>query len=285
MRPSLVGSLAAVLLALAPAPAAAEPLELFNNRLFLPVTVNGKAALGLLDSGAEMTVLDDDFAGRLGVAATGGATARGSGAETMEARFVESVVIEAVGASLAQPAAVLDLGEVSQRLIGRPIDLILGRELFDRHRLRIDIEAGTIDRIEDNVQPVGTRLAVGEHRGIPTFAVSIESQAPVQAAFDLGNGSEVLIGRNYAERIGLTAPERIVERRAGGGLGGPVERDIVMLRNLRIAGSEYRDVPAAIDAGESAADLNIGTSILRDFIITTDFAGGAVWLQPRNGRQ
>jgi hypothetical protein len=41
-------------------------------------------------------------------------------------------------------------------------------------------------------------------------------------------------------------------------------------------------VPAGIDAGESAADLNVETSILRDFIITTDFAGGAVRLEPRN---
>ena len=61
-------------------------------------------------------------------------------------------------------------------------------------------------------------------------------------------------------------------------------RDIVVLRNLLLAGREYRDVRAAIDPGETASDLNIGTSILRDFIITTDFAGGAIWLEPRETR-
>ena len=54
-----------------------------------------------------------------------------------------------------------------------------------------------------------------------------------------------------------------------------------MPRNLVIAGREYRDVQAAIDPGETAPDLDVGTSMLRDFIITTDFAGGAIWLEPR----
>ena len=37
----------------------------------------------------------------------------------------------------------------------------------------------------------------------------------------------------------------------------------------------------AIDPGETASDLNIGTSILRHFVFTTDFPGQAVWLEPR----
>ena len=55
----------------------------------------------------------------------------------------------------------------------------------------------------------------------------------------------------------------------------------MVLRNLRVAGREFRDVPAAIDPGETASDLNIGTSILRHFIITTDFPNRTVWLEPR----
>jgi len=36
-----------------------------------------------------------------------------------------------------------------------------------------------------------------------------------------------------------------------------------------------------IDAQPSAADLNVGISVLRHFLITTDFAAHAVWLEPR----
>jgi len=262
------------------APAPAETLEMTNNRLFLTVTVNGERTMALLDSGAEMTILDDDFAERLGLEAVGSATAHGSGAETMRARFAENVAVEAAGVAFATRVGILDLGEVSRRLLGRDVTMLLGRDLFDRARLRIDILRGTIE-IAGAAPPPGVRLPLSSHRGIPAIPASIEGEAPVQAVFDLGNGSGVMVGQAYAERIGLAAPERIVERRAGGGLGGARERDIVVLRNLVVAGREYRDVRAAIDPGETASDLNIGTSILRDFIITTDFAGGAIWLEPR----
>lgn len=271
--------LAALALLLVAAPVMAAPLETFNNRLFVAVTVNDQPATALLDSAAEMTILDDDVADRLGLAATGSATVHGSGAETMEARFADHVRLAAAGTGFEARVGILDLGEVSSRLIGRPVDLLLGRELFDTARLRIDIAGGTIDVAPS--PPGGTPLPLGEHRGVPTVPAAVEGHEPVQAVFDLGNGSEVLIGRAYAERIGLTAPGRIVERRSGGGLGGAQERDIVVLATLTVGGQTFRDVRAAIDPGETASDLNLGTSILRHFLITTDFAGHAVWLEPR----
>jgi hypothetical protein len=79
----------------------------------------------------------------------------------MEARFAEHVAIEATGLRLEQTVAILDLGEVSQRLVGRDVDLVFGRELFDHARLRLDIGAGTIERLTDDATPRGERLAVG----------------------------------------------------------------------------------------------------------------------------
>lgn len=278
-----LAALALAACATAPSEPAVEPgLEIVNNRLFVPALVNGQSTSALLDSGAEMTIVDDDFARRLGLLTAGSATAHGSGEARMEASFAEDVDIGISGVQLRGiRVAVLDLGEVSRRLLGRNVDVILGRELFETGRLLIDIEGGILTALGGNAPPPGRWMQVREHRGVPTVTVEVEDQPPVQAAFDLGNGSEVLVGRAYAERIGLTAPGRIVERRSGGGLGGALERDIVVLRNLRIAGREFRDVPAAIDPGETASDVNIGTSILRRFVITTDFPQRAVWLEPR----
>ena len=257
-------------------------LEIVNNRLFVPTLVNGLATEALLDSAAEMTILDDDFARRLSLVATGTATAHGSGEAAMEARFVDNVDIGMGGIQLrGARVAVLDLGEMSRRLAGRRVDLIVGRDLFDAGRLRVDIEGRMVTALAPGEAVSGEQLPLGNHRGLPTIPASVEDHEPVQAVFDTGNGSEVLIGHDYAERIGLTSPERIVERRSGGGLGGALERDIVVLRNLRVAGREFHDVRAAIDPGETASDLNIGTSILREFVITTDFPGQAVWLEPR----
>ena len=266
--------------ALLPASVArAVPVEMVNDRPFVAITVNGHALTALLDTAAEMTLIDDDAAQRLGLAVTGAATAHGSGAATMEARFADHVAIEAAGVSLELRAGILDLGEVSGRLLGRPVDMLLGRDLFDNARLRLDYAAGTLTLAEG--EPRGVRLPLGEHRGTPTIPAAVEGHAPVQTVLDTGNGTELLVGRAYAERIGLTAPGRIVERSQGGGLGGARTRDIVILRTFTIAGRTFTNVRAAIDPGATASDLNIGTSILRHFILTTDFAGHQVWLEPR----
>jgi hypothetical protein len=103
----------------------------------------------------------------------------------------------------------------------------------------------------------------------------------VPAEFDLGNGSEVLVGKAYAERIGLLAPGRIVGRGEGGGIGGKRNRDIVVLKTLEVGGRTFENVRAAIDDTATAADVNIGTSILRRFLITTDYPQHALWLAPR----
>lgn len=263
-----------------PAPREAR-LERFNNRLFIAAAINGRPVTALLDSGAEMTVLDDGFAARLRLPLTGGATAQGSGAEAMQARFAENLTISSAGITLAgRTAAVMDLGEVSTRLLGRNVDVILGRDLFDAARLRIDLQAATLRQAPRDREPVGVRLPLTAERGIETFPAMVEGH-PAATVFDLGNGSEVMIGRAFAERIGAAGPGRIVERRSGGGLGGARQRDIVHLRSLTVAGRTFRNVPAAIDDSPTAAELNVGTSILGRYLITTDFPQRTLWLEPR----
>ena len=282
--------LALAALALAGCAAFGEPMEpgdgpgveIVDNRLFVPTSVNGTIVMALLDSAAEMTIVDDDLSRRLGLVTGGSAAAHGSGAAQLEATFAENVDIGMGGVQLRGiRVAVLDLGEVSQRLVGRPLDIILGREVFDAAPLFIDIEDRAVTALSPGEARRGLRLPLGEHRGIPTIPAEVEGHGPVAAVFDIGNGSEVMIGRAFAERIGLTAPGRIVERSSGGGLGGARERNIVVLRSLVVAGREFHDVRAAIDPGATASDLNLGTSILRHFVITTDFPERAIWLEPR----
>lgn len=274
MKP-LVAALAALLLTSA---AGAEPFELFNHRLYVPATVNGESVAALLDSGAEMTVLDDDFAERLGLRLESAPDVKGTGG-TSSAQFTSDAVVTAAGLALPPgTAVVIDLEGITS-LAGRPVDLIVGREFFDAGPVRIDFKSGEIARLSGEESMTGERLALTTHKGIETFPVIVEGNAPVQADFDLGNGSEVLVGRAYAERIGLTAPERVIGRKTGGGIGGTVERDVVMLKTLRIGDTIFDNVVATVDPTENAADLNIGTRILKNFRITVDYPQRALWLE------
>ena len=261
---------------------ASATLIVRGDRLFIPARLNGiETRDALLDSGAELSLVDQAFAQQAGLVTAGTETARGTGGEE-EVTFAQGVTIEAVGIRLEnRPVAVLDLGDIATRLVGSPVTMIVGRELFDAARLAIDIENGTIAVVGRDQEPVGLQLTMDTHNALQTIPVAVEGGAPVQAEFDLGNGSEVLIGAAYAERAGLLAPDRIVGQKSGGGIGGEVERDLVVLAELEVAGVSFRDVPAAIDRTDNAGDVNVGVRILRNFGITVDFAENAVWLEPR----
>jgi predicted aspartyl protease len=262
--------------AAAPAPS----ITVEGDRLFVDARVNSVATVALLDSAAEISVIDKTWAEAIGLKIAGAGTAKGTGGE-VEASFAEGVSIESLGVKLDELAiAVLDLSDISTRLIGRNVSFILGREIFDAERLAIDIEARSIARVDRAAQPDGVKLALNTHRGIETFDIRANG-VPARAEFDLGNGGAVLIGADFARKLGLLDNAGQPPSRTGGGVSGAVERKIVRLANLEIAGEDFSEVEAEVDETENAGELNIGVNLLRKFRITTDFADRAVWLEPR----
>jgi hypothetical protein len=243
--------------------------------------VNGVAVEALLDSAAEMSFIDPGLAQRLGLSAGAAVAAQGSGAAAVDAGLVSGVRLEAFGLTLPeQTLAVTGLADVGTRLLHRRIDMILGREVFDAARLEIDIAHHRLRVLSAGREPRGVRLALTTQRGIETLSVRLEDGPPLQAALDLGNGSQVLVAAALAARLNLLHDGRPVRSASGGGLGGAQQRQLITLRTLEVAGCTFTAVPAAIDVQRSATDLNIGVSILRHFRITTDFAAHLVWLEP-----
>jgi predicted aspartyl protease len=267
-----------------PADSQSFPLTLeHGSRLSVAAKINGHPAKALLDSAAEATIIDREWAKQLRLAQGTAVSGQGSGNASFEAHLVNGVTLETLGLRLAgQTVAIADLSDVGRRLLHHRVDVILGREIFDAARLSVDIEGGHISAIARNQEPRGTRLELITEHGIETVSVRVESNEPVRATFDLGNGSHVLISAAYAKRMGLLSDGRKISSERGGGLGGETERQVFRLRTLEIAGIEFADVEAAMDNNESASDVNVGVSVLRHFRITTDFNQHAVWLDPRN---
>lgn len=256
--------------------ASAEPLMVDHHRLFIRGEVNGVATEALLDSGAESSIIDPALAREAGIGSGTKVEVKGSGGAAA-ASVVSGVTIRALGLTLrGREVAVLDLGEVSARLIKRPTRAIFGRELFDAARLRIDIDGGTIAVLRKVKRPDGRRLALTGHAGIESAPVRVNG-AVAAADFDLGNGNQVLVSKALAARLHLSPAGEA----AGGGIGGAISRKQVRIDRLTVGGRTFRDVVAAIDPLDNAGEVNIGTSILRHFIVTTDFAGRAIYLAPK----
>lgn len=255
------------------ASALAEPLKVYNGRLFISAKVNGVPTEALLDSGAEGTIIDPVLAKRAKLPEGTPQIIKGSSGSE-HAHIVEGVTISALGFEMHPEAiVVLDLTNLSRRLIKRPTQAIVGRELFDAARLRIDIAGGRIAAVDRTSTPAGKRLDLTAHAGIEGIPVRANGAA-AQAEFDLGNGSGVMISRELAKKLKL----KIRGKKAGGGIGGAIARDYVRLKSLEVAGKRFHDLDATIDDQPSHDDMNIGTAILRHFLITTDFKDRAVWL-------
>ena len=252
-----------------------------GERLLLATQVNGHAVEALLDSAAEASFLDREFARKIGLAGSEVVTAKGSGEKNFTVPLAKGVTLSAAGLVLRdQTVALTDLSDVGRRLLGHPLDMILGRELFDAARLRIDIGRRELEVLDDRAEPPGSRLELKTVNGIEVFPVRVEGEQ-VLAALDLGNGSNVLVSGDYAKRRGLLTDGRTVSEDKGGGLGGETKLSVIALKSLEIAGLTLTDVAASVDKGDSATDLNVGISVLRHFVITTDFREHALWLQRR----
>ncbi len=260
---------------------AATRMIVRNSRLFIPARINGHAVEALLDSAAELTLLDRSFARRIGLIGGADVAAKGSGAHSVAAQMLDDVTMAAPGmAARKAAAAVVDLTDVSRRLNGAPIDVILGRDYFDHVRLEIDIAARTLRPLANGEQAKGEMFPLTTAFGVETMAVVAEGQ-PAQATVDLGNGNDPLISPAFAARIGALTDGRAVSENRGGGIGGEAARQQFILKSLAVGGKTFVEMPVVVDAGENATDLNLGTSIFRHFLITTDFAGHRLWLLPR----
>jgi hypothetical protein len=259
--------------------ASAGELKLHANRVYVPVTINGLQTEALLDSAAEATFIDSKLATQLGLAAEGGETAKGSGGST-QVQFANNVNIEAAGVSLPNmTVALMDMSALS-KLVQTDLKIILGREFFDAGRVLIDIAGGKIQKLEPSVEPAGVKLPLTSARGIEHFPCTVEGIA-TGCDIDLGNGSEVLIGKAFAVEHNLNGPERIVEKKQGGGIGGSIVRDIIVMPTLEIAGIKFENVRGAIDPQPTAGAVNVGTSVLRSFVLVIDYPQSAVWFSPK----
>ena len=252
------------------------PLIRRSDRLFIQAKVNGLPVEALLDSAAETSVADPAFAARARLGKGQEAVARGTGAGHENAELVPHVRIEAAGLTIKDAnVAVIDLSDISKRLIGRPLDFILGHELFDAGQLVIDIGEGWLRPAAAGETIGGVRLPLVESRGNELMPVQIEGH-DVQATFDLGDGSGVLVSEGFADAH--LSDGRATGMKSGGGIGGAHDRKTLILKSLRIGGRVFTDVPASIDDSDTAADANIGVSLLGQFKILSDYPGRAVWL-------
>jgi hypothetical protein len=121
-------------------------------------TINGKAGVFVLDTGANLSVIDSDHAGHFGLGAAkgrpGGATGLG-GANAARQVSIESLSLGTV--PVRQRRMVLtDLGAIGDALAplaGGAVHGLIGQDVLKEHRAVIDVERPLLYLIEKDEDP------------------------------------------------------------------------------------------------------------------------------------
>lgn len=130
------------------------PFDIRNQHVWLRGRVNGSDSVWIvLDSGAASSVLDDALARSLSLRVSGEHEARGAGG-TQRSHTVENVTIELAGLSLhRRNMDSIDLGALGALQGGRPMQAILGYELFQSCVVRFNYDAGVLMYGTPGVRP------------------------------------------------------------------------------------------------------------------------------------
>ncbi len=276
--------IAAPVVAIVPGAPADIPFELYRgNRIVLAGTVDGTATEMLLDSGAGVTTIDRDFAKAIGLKKGMAIQALGSGG-TQSAELVQDVTLEAGNLRLSGvTVAVIDLDSV-EKAIGRPIPVILGRELFMNSVVGFDFQRQrmSLSPSASFTAPAGaTEVALKRDGTLHYVPISVDGLPPVEAALDLGNGGAVSLSSEYRKaQPKLEALPYAIG--LAGGVGGVHEIKRVTLPRLEMAGFVFNNVPAdlgAVAKGPYAGRANAGIQLFKPFQLTLDLGHDRLWLK------
>lgn len=253
------------------------PLE---RQLVFPIAINGQAAEAWLDSGAGATVVDAAFARRIGLQLGAPIQAHGVTGAVADVRLAQAD-LSAGGLSMpGRRVVVMDLSAV-QRMVGRPVQVLLGRDVFDTAVADIDFQARRIALIphEDFVAPGDPSVPLkpsGDLRSVPISVAGV----PMEAILDLGNAGGLLIDQSFAEHYGLL-DGRKQSTTLGVGADGAREELQTSADRVVLAGVTLDGVPmTAAPNLSSKAPANIGLQVLSRFHLVIDFAGDRIWMTP-----
>lgn len=254
-----------------------------ERQILFPITINGQPAEAWLDSGSSATVIDAGFAARMGLSLGQALQAEGVAGRVPGVRLARADLQLGDLALPGRTVAVMDLTAVG-RVVPRPIQVILGRDIFDEMVVDIDFQANKIAFLERaSFRPPATdALPLTPTGNLRSFAVKIGG-VPTPAILDLGNSGALLVDRGWVDEHGLLKG-RPSSTLLSVGADGPRESVITSLDDVQVGGVNFLAVPANVTADLAArAPANVGLALLSRFHVTIDFAGARLWLQPYPG--
>lgn len=267
-----------------------------QHGLFVQARINHSPLLWfLVDSAAGLPwILDSRRATQLGLAVDGSEPAWGTGLEPFEITYARGTTIELGGFELKDQVVATTPLDSLQRYADRPLDGILGYELFNQFVVEIEYSSGTITLHDPSAYQYsgpGRSVPVAmennhfyAHTRLTLWGETVEGKFLV----DTGAGEiAAALTRPFVDAHKLlNLPRRRIPSRLHAGLGGTtlsltgraemVQIGHVLLRDVLVDLS--RDSTGLL--ASSRFDGVIGGELLRRFKIIFDSARGRIVFEP-----
>ncbi len=267
-----------------------EALEVATgDTLIVPTEVGGSPVQALLDSGSGATIVSAQLAAKLGMDTGDQRMISGLSAKA-RVQLVRDVEVLLAHETRRLPFAVVaDLGAASAAF-GRPIDMLLGADMFTGSCIALDFANKRIAVAKSGAFLAGPdwrSAAIGRGTKQELFIrASVAGLAPVPLMLDLGSSTALMLSTAYARDQGLLNG-RSVSTAALGGVDGVKTNDILTTSSIKIEGLAVSDIPTIgmRDWLLTSTVGNIGLPLIAQFDVVFDVTAGVVWLRPLDPRQ
>jgi outer membrane lipoprotein-sorting protein len=259
------------------------PFQFIEKHIYLMVNIAGKERLWVLDSGADVTVIDATFAKEAGIKVEGSMKGQGAG-QLVDVSFADLPPFTLPGLEFdKQKAAVIDIMPLLHQWTGLKIAGILGYDFLSRMITKVDYANEKLSFYDVDsftyTGPGKVLEAPVAGRGFD-LPITVDGKYGGLWSLDLGAGGMAFM-YPFAEKNGLLTMKGVDG--LGFGAGGSSPHRTCQFKTIEFAGfvKEKPLITITLEKGSGAfgdAFLtgNIGNTLLRHFVLYLDYKHGQV---------
>ncbi|RPH49152.1 MAG: PDZ domain-containing protein [Desulfobacteraceae bacterium] len=247
-----------------------------ENNVYLPVTINGESRLWLLDNGASMSIIDADYANKLGLTPEG--EIKGFGiASVFDFSFVTLPGYQ-VGDIHFNSQKIFSYKGLSDRLYDSGVVGIMGHDFLSRFVVKIDYASGILSFYHpDRFEYKGEGRVVDAPLRNKIFSLPAIVDGKYEGRWTLDIGAfDVSFHYPYAKENGLLEKKGV--ERISADLGGQHGERTVRFRTMELGGYKVLNplinIPLIMGKGSNVSREiigNIGNTLLRHFTVYLDY--------------
>ncbi|MGT2516328.1 aspartyl protease family protein (plasmid) [Sphingomonas panni] len=266
-----------------------KPLEIGTGDLpLVSAQVGGLPVRAVLDSGSGASIMSTALAAKLGLNTGEPRMIYGLSAKA-SVQLVRNIDVLLARETRRLPFAVIgDLSAISAAF-GRPIDMLLGTDMFTGSCIALDFGKRRLAVAKSGTFLAGPgwqSVALGRGSKQELFIrAAVTGQAPVPLMLDLGSSAALMLSSAYARDQGLLNGKPL-STAALGGVDGVKTNDIFTIPNINIEGLNVSNIPTLgmRDWLGTSTVGNIGFPLIAQFDVVFDVTAGFVWFRPLDPR-